>query len=181
MDTCGGLHLACRHWESSHSVFVGRVQSNLSFFFFFWRYDRNSNLNSHTHVYLNLWRPIMMVALTIRPRHQLVFGVGGIWTQVPYSTTRDFTSWANWNSQLLDMCVCVWQTTYTLGNSYTQRALDTLICQNPKTNLNLLNSKTVTSLTRHLTFLLSLVLNIGKNKKNTHEYLSQNQKDPLIF
>ena len=28
----------------------------------------------------------------------LVFGVGGIWTQVSCSTTRDFTSWANWNS-----------------------------------------------------------------------------------
>ena len=33
----------------------------------------------------------------IKPRHQLVFGVDGIWTQAPYATIRDFTSWANWN------------------------------------------------------------------------------------
>ena len=41
----------------------------------------------------------MMVALTIRPRHQLIFGVGEIWIQVPCSTTRNFISWANWNPQ----------------------------------------------------------------------------------
>ena len=35
----------------------------------------------------------------IKPRHQLVFGVGEIWTQTPYATIRDFTSWANWNPQ----------------------------------------------------------------------------------
>ena len=38
----------------------------------------------------------MMIALTIKPRHQLIFGVGKIQTQVPYSTTKDFTSWVNW-------------------------------------------------------------------------------------
>ena len=40
-----------------------------------------------------------MITLNIRPRHQLIFGVGEIWIQVPCSTTKNFISWANWNPQ----------------------------------------------------------------------------------
>ena len=52
----------------------------------------------------------MMIVLIIRSRRQLVFGVGEIWIQIPYSTTRNFTNWARWkplNLKDIDMWLCI--------------------------------------------------------------------------
>ena len=42
----------------------------------------------------NLWSQffIIVLFLIIRPRHQLVFGVGKDWIQISYSTNENFTS-----------------------------------------------------------------------------------------
>jgi hypothetical protein len=44
---------------------------------YFLEYPKNSFFDSYDRI-LNLWRLLMMIALTIMPRHQLIFGVGGI-------------------------------------------------------------------------------------------------------
>ena len=72
------------------------------FFFFLdniWIYGVHSMINMIS---------FMMISLIIRPRHQLIFGIDRIRTQVSYLMIRNFTCWINLNPLVMlsysDIC-----------------------------------------------------------------------------
>ena len=61
--------------------------------------------SSYTFYYYYYYRVSTMTSVSddssiIRSRYQSLFGVGGDWTRISYSTIRNFTSWIKWGFKL---------------------------------------------------------------------------------